>query len=688
MKPTAKFFAPILLTLCLVARCLAVASPYADDFPDLSGWTPSGMAVAAGEVKASVDNSTVGKITRVHESAVPPANSGGSVGVTLRLAFDFVVDKTMTTNTQVSVSLLDSASSAGCGVYCKQGVGIVSGFYLTTPGAGGGTTTLATWAELVNGRYHVEVTCNPGSFFGWVRLYDPSGNFVASGTLTAGSVNWFNVTRLVIESNSTKTTVSRLAIDPNLVGGPTTGKYFANVAYFSYQQADGSPVDLYIPGGGNVTDELVYFHGSGQSVNFNEMTTLDTGGPVIQGFLKRGTLLVVPAIPDGLGGNNSWGNDYGSASALSAIAFGRSQIGNSQAPLHLLSYSMGTVTAGRLIGYDGVLNVKSWDIIRGACDLARLEQNTFVTQIDTAWGLSHSANYAAAQVAFARGNPLGLLNSNPSAFANVAIFMDYSTTGDTVLPQTDNCVAFDAMLTTKGIPHQSSVKPYATHTEPTTVGDATAHLARLDQGISSVVVATREAILTRSLPGNYTVDGTAGKLLQSPNPVELDSGTIADIAEAVADDTDIAAGLHTISTNLDAKVSEVSGAASGGLFNDENVPPERTVTLKPSSKGVLTGDRPLTIPVGKSPTIAIDFACDMPTNGRIQSVDGVSIVSYSDGGAAGGITFGTPGQEDSDAKVRATGVTEGTYVIKVEVTYDTGATQLGLVTLKAKQVGP
>lgn len=447
------------------------STAFSEDFTNLASWpTSSGMAVSGGELKASVDNSTVGKISRNFESVV-----GGS---NVRLAFDFVVDTSMTAGTQIAVSLLDPTSAQGNGVYLKQGVGIVSALYLTTPGFTQ-TTTMLAWASLVNGgRYHVEITNNPGSFYGFYSLYDPSGNLVTRTTCNAVSVDWFNVSKLLIESNATKSSVSRLSIDPSLVGSTTTAKYFTNTAKFTFFQAlDNTPVDLYIPGGGNINELAVYFHGSGQTPNFVEITTIATGGTLLQAFLKLGVMVVVPQIPATAGGGDSWGNDYGAASVLSAVTVARGILGNPNAKQHYVAYSMGGLTAGRLIGNDGATYVKSWYILRDVLDVARAEQNTFQTGIDTAWAVSAQPSYAAALVTFARGNPLGLLNSNPARYAGVTMFIDYST-GDGTVPQVDHCVAFAALLTVKGIPFKSSVKAFANHTENSTIGDATTFLAQ------------------------------------------------------------------------------------------------------------------------------------------------------------------------------------------------------------------
>jgi hypothetical protein len=131
-------------------------------------------------------------------------------------------------------------------------------------------------------------------------------------------------------------------------------------------------------------------------------------------------------------------------------------------------------------------------------------------------------------------------------------------------------------------------------------------------------------------------------------------------------------------------VNVVSGGGlSDTAFNDEEVPPIRTFKLKASNQSneVLVGETTLKLTVGNSATFAFDFAADLPTNGRVESVDTVAIYSGTDGGA----TFGTTGREDSQGKVRITGVTAGTYVIQADVTYHNGDTRTGRGTLKVVQ---
>jgi hypothetical protein len=110
--------------------------------------------------------------------------------------------------------------------------------------------------------------------------------------------------------------------------------------------------------------------------------------------------------------------------------------------------------------------------------------------------------------------------------------------------------------------------------------------------------------------------------------------------------------------------------------NDEPVPDSRTWTLKQSAGGLI-GDFTKGLRVGDVRTFSIDFVGDLPTNGRVVTVGAPTIFT----GTNGGVTFGPSGRDHSKAKVRITGVTVGTYVLNVTVTYDSGAQAIGYVTL-------
>lgn len=136
--------------------------------------------------------------------------------------------------------------------------------------------------------------------------------------------------------------------------------------------------------------------------------------------------------------------------------------------------------------------------------------------------------------------------------------------------------------------------------------------------------------------------------------------------------------LSALKTLIDELEIESSGILTDADF--ENVPPQRTFTLLQSNQG-LVGDETRSFRIGTSPTFAIDFRNDLPVNGRIAAVQEVILTS----GTAGGITFGDPGRDRTQAKVRLTGNALGTYKFRVKVLYDSGATAEGLLTVKVVQ---
>ncbi len=113
-------------------------------------------------------------------------------------------------------------------------------------------------------------------------------------------------------------------------------------------------------------------------------------------------------------------------------------------------------------------------------------------------------------------------------------------------------------------------------------------------------------------------------------------------------------------------------------INQENVPTARTFVLEPNDALGLQGDATRSLTVGDTRTFAVDFRKDLPAGGRVATVASAAISS----GTSGGVTFGELGRDRGQAKVQMTGVTAGTYVIRVTVMYDTGVTAIGDVTLK------
>ncbi len=126
---------------------------------------------------------------------------------------------------------------------------------------------------------------------------------------------------------------------------------------------------------------------------------------------------------------------------------------------------------------------------------------------------------------------------------------------------------------------------------------------------------------------------------------------------------------------------EVASQVGSSAFSDvdqEPVGEDRTILLTPDDDEGLVGEKAKTLAVGSTPTFAVDFRENMAVNSWITIVDTPTIAT----GTSGGITFDQLGRDKSLAKFRATGVTAGTYRVRVDVTYYGGATATGFITLK------
>jgi hypothetical protein len=263
-------------------------------------------------------------------------------------------------------------------------------------------------------------------------------------------------------------------------------------------------------------------------------------------------------------------------------------------------------------------------------------------------------------------------------------------------------------------------------------GDATDFMAALLTKINSlstsdlatvtIATAARDAILDRVLPGNHDGAFTLGNLIQGANnsaflaneSLDLIIGegfdastdtlvklrdainsrmaatayaaapTASENADAVAAQASIVEALTTIETNLDAKVSE-AGSSGGTVIpvNQVPVPASRTWILKLVGSE-LQGEVPLVRQHGESNVFAVDYRNDLSANGRIVSLDDVTILS----GPADGITITSTGDDGgvdrSQAKFRIAIATAGVYVIQVTSTYsdhDGSGEAIGIVTL-------
>lgn len=169
--------------------------------------------------------------------------------------------------------------------------------------------------------------------------------------------------------------------------------------------------------------------------------------------------------------------------------------------------------------------------------------------------------------------------------------------------------------------------------------------------------------------------------------VQVISEDISDAADSAASaDTKIgtpATDLATvIDTNLDAKVSDLATSIGDiGTLSDPNSEPvsaDRTFVLSRGISG-LTAEISKSAIVGSNSLYAIDFRNDIAANDWITAVTNPpTLVS----GTSGGVTFGTPGRDHSQVKVKIAAVTAGTYVIEFTATYHSGNTQKGRITFR------
>lgn len=124
------------------------------------------------------------------------------------------------------------------------------------------------------------------------------------------------------------------------------------------------------------------------------------------------------------------------------------------------------------------------------------------------------------------------------------------------------------------------------------------------------------------------------------------------------------------------------------------VPCGASRTWKLVAKGAaLVGELPLFCTVDDDPVYAIDFSADLPTNGRLTDFVSIEILSAVDANGDAiedGLEFDTDGADTfgvdkSQAKLKITAVTAGTYTLKATVEYrdaDGGGTRRGKIVLK------
>lgn len=144
-----------------------------------------------------------------------------------------------------------------------------------------------------------------------------------------------------------------------------------------------------------------------------------------------------------------------------------------------------------------------------------------------------------------------------------------------------------------------------------------------------------------------------------------------------------------------AGLTEVSGGGGGSItipVNQVPVPLSRTWSIVRTASTGLKGKLPLSTTESASSNLwAIDFAVDLPTNGRLTDINSVEVIS----GDEAGLTLGEDTEDADDygvdkamAKLRITPTTAGTYVLRVSVDYasaDGGGSAVADVTLKVAE---
>ena len=244
-------------------------------------------------------------------------------------------------------------------------------------------------------------------------------------------------------------------------------------------------------------------------------------------------------------------------------------------------------------------------------------------------------------------------------------------------------------------------------------GDATAVLQAIadrianDLTVGDLTTQAIAAAVWQSLTSTFATTGSVGKLLTDQVDAAISSRSTFDATSdsvTVGANNDKAGYSLTIAPPTAEQVA-AAVAAEPSLATSENqatildkldelettnipvtqipVPIDRTWILKATGDG-LRGELPLSRTVGEEQLFAVDFRNDLPNNGRLVSLDAVSV-----SGAPSGIVITAEecGVDRSQAKLKINLVEVGAYVVTVRVTYDDsdgGGTSEGSVTLIVK----
>jgi pimeloyl-ACP methyl ester carboxylesterase len=176
---------------------------------------------------------------------------------------------------------------------------------------------------------------------------------------------------------------------------------------------------------------VIYCHGAGETsldafTNTNEVVV--TSALVAAGYIV--------ASSNG-GGPNLWGNQttQDAYAALYTYLAARYNI----TKVLFVGQSMGGLVSLNLIAAGTVPLVAGWYGIYPAANLASMYSGAFTAQIETAYGFSGGANYAAATSGY---DPV---LEAAAAYAGIRYRMSASA-GDTVVPKATNTDAFVALI--------------------------------------------------------------------------------------------------------------------------------------------------------------------------------------------------------------------------------------------------
>jgi hypothetical protein len=182
------------------------------------------------------------------------------------------------------------------------------------------------------------------------------------------------------------------------------------------------------------------------------------------------------------------------------------------------------------------------------------------------------------------------------------------------------------------------------------------------QSLLAAISAIPSAVRTNLATELSYLDSNVSDAISEAHTAGVSAGQANATALSIAD---------VIDTNLDAKVSGINAAIAIPV-NQIPVPASRTWILKSTGSG-LRGELPLFRSAGENQPFAVDFRNDLATNGRLLSLDSVSIVSATtDGGIVISDDEDDQGVDRSQAKIKIHCITAGTYVIELEATYDHG----------------